>query len=488
MTEGMYPILRIPVSTYRLQFNRHFRFTDAKKIVQYLHDLGITDIYSSPYLKAKEGSLHGYDIVDHHALNPDVGTEEEYDGLVSALRKHDMGQILDIVPNHMEIASKENLWWIDVLENGLSSVYEKFFDIDWHPVKKELTNKLLLPILGDQYGNILENQELILTFEEGAFYINYYEHMFPIRPQTYSYILRHRLKELETRLTSENPHVMELLSIITALDHLPPYTELNEEKVKERYREKEVIKKRLLNLYAESTEIKEFIDQNINIFHGSKGDSKSFDLLDNLLDSQVYRLSYWRVATEEINYRRFFDISNLAAIRVENPEVFKETHSLVFRLIRENKVTGLRVDHPDGLYNPSEYFQRLQGNCLAQSQPENKTEDSEKPAALSVQDVTGQNTLIQHNKELPAPGIQSKQFYIVGEKILALTEKIPEDWPIYSTTGYEFLNLLNGIFVETRNAKKFDRIYTSFIKTKLQFHAIFHAIRIIKPVPMKRKN
>ncbi len=328
---------RIPIATYRLQFNRYFKFSHARTLVSYLYDLGITDIYASPYFKAKEGSLHGYDIVDHNTLDPEIGTEEEYNELVNKLWEYGMGQILDIVPNHMCITSKENVLWMDVLENGPSSIYEKYFDIDWEPIKKELKDKVLLPILGDQYGNVLDRQELKLNFVEGAFIIQYYEHNFPVRPKTYIDILKHGINELEKSLSPENPHYIELLSIITAINYLPSYTEKDKDKIIERDREKEIIKKRLWNLYSESAEIKNFIDENMRIFNGEKGEPRSLDLLDSLISQQVYRLSNWRVATEEINYRRFFDINDLAAIRMEDPVVFRDTHRLVCKLIKAKK-------------------------------------------------------------------------------------------------------------------------------------------------------
>ena len=457
---------RVPVSTYRLQFNRHFRFTDAKAIIHYLNNLGISDIYASPYFKAREGSLHGYDIVDHNSLNSEIGTEEEYHGMIQELWKYGMGQILDIVPNHMCITSKENTWWMDVLENGSGSIYADFFDIDWEPVKIELKDKVLIPILGDQYGIVLERQELQLVFENGDFFLCYYQHKFPIRPKTYIDILQYRIDELKNLLSPENPHLNELLSIITALNHLPSYTEKDPEKIAERYREKEIIKKRLWNHYSGNIEIKTFIDENVRTLNGVKDKPESFDFLDNLLNQQIYRLSQWSVATEEINYRRFFDINDLAAIRMENSLVFRETHKLIFKLIREGKVTGLRVDHPDGLYNPSEYFQRLQKNCFLYKRldlPGYGTETSDREAEI----------LKQYN-ELLSANPQMKAFYIIGEKILIKGEKIPEDWPIFGTTGYDFLNSLNGIFVETMNVKIFDDIYARFIRSKLNFQNIVY--------------
>jgi len=475
---------RIPCSTYRLQFNKQFRFKDAKKIVPYLHDLGITDVYSSPYFMAKAGSLHGYDIVDPNSLNPEIGTEEEYNAFIAELHRYAMGQVLDIVPNHMCIESKDNVWWMDVLENGPSSPYANYFDIDWDPVKKELKDKILIPFLGDQYGNILEGQELKLAFEEGTFFICYYDNKFPVIPKTYIYILKYRLDSLKNVLSSDSPHFIELLSNITALDHLPSYTETDSEKVAERYREKEIIKKRLWVLYNESSEIKIFIDENIRIFNGIKGESPSFDLLDELLKMQAYRLSYWRVATEEINYRRFFDINSLAAIRIENPVVFEATHKLIMRLISEGKVTGLRVDHPDGLYNPSEYFYTLQRNCFLRTRLY-YSERLKKEIALPYKKKDLESEILKQYDEISSSDPQFKAFYIVGEKILIKDERMPEDWPIFSTTGYVFLNTVNGIFIKTDNAKAFDDIYARFIKTKLHFpDIVYEKKKLIMQVAM----
>ena len=477
MTMKMFSDPRIPISTYRLQFNHLFTFSDARKIIQYLYDMGISDIYASPYFRARVGSLHGYDIVDHHTLNPEIGTEEEYHEMIHELWKHGMGQILDIVPNHMCITSKDNLWWMDVLENGPSSVYAEYFDIDWEPVKIELKNKVLIPVLDDQYGNVLERQELQLVFENGDFFLSYYQHKYPIRPKTYIDILQYRGYELKNRLPPEDPHLNELLSIITALNHLPLPTEKDPGKITERYREKEIIKKRLRSLCHENPKIEDFINENVTIFNGIKGTHESFNLLDNLLNQQIYRLSQWSVATEEINYRRFFDINDLAAIRMENPLVFRETHKLVFKLIREGKVTGLRVDHPDGLYNPSEYFQRLQKNCFLYQRfdlPGYGTESSDKEAEI-----------LKQYHELLSTEPQIKAFYIIGEKIFIKGEKMPEDWPIFGTTGYVFLNSLNGIFVETTYAKIFDDIYSRFIKSKLNFqNVVYEKKKLIMEVIM----
>lgn len=468
--DNTHPALpRIPVSTYRLQFNGQFRFSDATEIVPYLYHLGITDIYASPYFKAKEGSPHGYDIVDHSQLNPEVGTEEEYDAMTDTLRQFGMGQILDVVPNHMCITGKDNRWWMDVLENGRSSLHNDFFDIEWDPVKDELKDKVLLPILGDQYGRVLENQEISLSFEEGAFYVLYYDNKIPIRPQTYTLVLECGLTRLEEKLRNDDPHFMDFLSIITALKHLPSVTEDETERIVERIREKEVIKRRLASLCKDCPEIEAFILENIYLFNGAKGDPRSFDNLDKLLREQIYRLSYWQVATDEINYRRFFDINSLAAIRAEKPEVFLRTHDSIFRLIREGKVTGLRIDHPDGLYNPSDYFEKLQRECFVHTMAghaEKVTEEHGLPYGKTYID----SEITQRYEEMVSENPTAKPFYIVGEKILLKSERMPEEWRTYSTTGYVFLNSLNGIFVETQNAKLFDRIYSTFIRDKEQYN------------------
>ncbi|MGD1074799.1 MAG: malto-oligosyltrehalose synthase, partial [Thermodesulfovibrionales bacterium] len=465
------PVPRIPVATYRLQFNHGFGFSDAKKILQFLHELGITDLYASPYFRARKGSLHGYDIVDPNALNAEVGTQQEYDEFVSELHRHGMGQILDIVPNHMCIDS-DNVWWMDVLENGPSSYDADLFDIDWTPAVRKLTNKILLPILGDQYGRVLERQELQLAFEEGSFFVYYYDNKLPILYNTYIFILQHRMDDLKSVVADEDPHLIELLSIITALKHLPPYTEKDPERIAERYREKEIIKKRLFTLCNESPELKAFIDENVRIFNGIRGDRKSFTLLDELLREQVWRPSHWQVATEEINFRRFFDINNIAAIRMEDPKVFEETHRLTLELIAEGKVTGLRVDHPDGLYDPSGYFKSLQRNCFVRRCTVEKQGKGTVPSGENQADLS--SYLSRQYDEIMASESQFKPFYIIGEKILTKGEKLPDDWPIFGTTGYVFLNSLNGIFVESRNVKGFEKVWSRFIKANINFQDIVY--------------
>ena len=465
-----FSLQKIPVSTYRLQFNLLFGFVDATEVIPYLNALGITDVYASPYFKARRGSVHGYDIIDPNRLNPEVGTEEEYHVLTKRMKNYGMGQILDIVPNHM-CAESENQWWSDVLENGRSSIYADFFDIDWNPPVRKLAGKILIPILGDHYGKVLERQELELVFEKGGFFVSYFGNKFPIRPDTYKLILQHRIEDLQTRLSSDSPHLTELLRVITVLTHLTLHSKKNQDNIGERYYEKETIKNRLFMLCNESLEIRNFITENIRIFNGIKGNIQSFNRLDGLLSEQIWRLSNWRIGMEEINYRRFFDINNLAAIHIENPEVFDKIHRLIFKLITERNVTGLRVDHPDGLYNPSEYFKKLQQACFVKNMtPFTGSGGNE----LLPKDLDLESQIVQQFDNILSSDPQFKPFYIIAEKILTKSEKIPEDWPLFGTTGYDFLNSLNGIFVDIGNAKAFDHIYSEFIKMKINFQDIVY--------------
>ena len=471
--------LRIPRATYRLQFNNGFTFCAAQEIVPYLHSLGISDIYASPYFKASPGSLHGYDMLDQNQLNPEVGSAEEHAAWCTALAQSGMGQILDIVPNHMCIEGQGNRYWADLLENGPSSRYASFFDIDWHPVKQELHNKILIPILGDQYGTVLEQGELQLVFDEGSFYLTYYEHRLPIIPKTYSKILTLQIADLEQELSPEAPQLQELMSIITALKHLPPITEQAPDRIAERYREKEVIKRRLWNLYQNSGVLKAFIDRNLSIFNGSKGDPRSFDHLDALLHEQVYRISHWRVATEEINYRRFFDINSLGAIRVEDPAVFDATHQLIFALVASGKISGLRIDHADGLQDPVEYLKRLQAACFTNvygACPSSEDADTGDASGLAI--------AAKYAKILRADPCY-KPFYILAEKVLIKSEKLPDNWPAFGTTGYDFANQVNGIFVETANARLFETIYTRFMHHRIDFHdVVYQKKKLVMQVAM----
>jgi (1->4)-alpha-D-glucan 1-alpha-D-glucosylmutase len=347
---------RVPRATYRLQLNKDFRFADVLALVPYLAQLGISHVYASPFLKARPGSLHGYDIVDHNQVNPEIGTESELEALLDALRGHGLGIVLDVVPNHMGVLQSDNGWWLDVLEKGQGSPFAKYFDIDWEPAKPELHGKVLLPVLGDHYGEVLERGELKLAKKGGKWRVCYYDHSLPLNKES--------LRKTDFGKIRRDPLAL----------------------------------------------------------HG-------------LLERQHYRLSYWRVASDEINYRRFFEIVDLAALRVEDEEVFEATHKLVARLCKRPGVDGLRIDHPDGLADPRTYFERLGRLCGTP--------------------------------------------WIVVEKITADYETLPADWPVHGTTGYRYANVLTGLFVNKEAEGRFDRLYQRFTGERDAFAQIAYESRML---------
>jgi len=438
---------RLPVATYRLQFNAGFTFRQALQIVPYLARLSVSDIYASPLLHARAGSAHGYDVVAHHEFNPELGTREDFDDLCRALRDAGLGLILDVVPNHMAASSNENAWWRDVLENGPASPYASYFDIDWSPVKSDLENKLLLPVLGEPYGQALEAGLLRVFEEQGAFWLRYHEQRFPLAPRSYAFVLNQRLDELNSELGADHPDIIELLSILTAISNLPTFTETATERIQERQREKEVIKRRLRTLLESSPRVAEHVACNVGNINGQPGVSGSFDRLDDLLQQQAYRLAYWRVAADEINYRRFFDVNDLAAICVENPSVFDAVHQLAFELLDAGQVTGLRIDHPDGLFDPPGYLQKLQERRFLRLSQEATRRNDDWPTLEQAL-----RSLWQSAGTLPGSPV-SRPLYVVVEKILEHDEPIPADWLTHGTVGYEFLNGLGGLLVNPAGAK-----------------------------------
>ncbi|HSL91352.1 MAG TPA: malto-oligosyltrehalose synthase [Candidatus Limnocylindrales bacterium] len=440
------PALRIPIATYRLQFNPRFRFEDARGLVPYLDALGITDLYASPLFQARRESTHGYDVTDPTRLNQELGSEEEFDALVSALKERDMGLLLDIVPNHMS-ASSENRWWMDVLENGAGSPYAPFFDIDWHSSKKAVKGKVLLPILGGPYGRVLENQELSLCLEKSGFLVRYNRVKLPLSVKSYLRILSHRIETLEETYGADSPAFRELWELIASIEHLPDLPPGDSAAATARFRKEEEIRDALWRLNQGRPEIRSFLEENIRIINGRKGNPESFEPLDRLLSEQHYWLSFWRLANEEINYRRFFAVSDLVSLRVEDPRVFEASHELVLRLAAEGKVTGLRVDHIDGLYDPLGYLASLKDHL-----------GSGNPAAED------------------SPG----SFYIVVEKILQDGEIPPPEWPVFGTTGYGFLNAVNGVFVSARGAREMDGIYARFLGAKMDFgEVVYRAKKLV---------
>jgi (1->4)-alpha-D-glucan 1-alpha-D-glucosylmutase len=444
---------RRPTSTYRLQLHPGFGFDDAARVVPYLAALGVSDLYLSPPLAAAPGSTHGYDVVDHGRLNPELGGEAAFDRLAEACRSRGMGLLLDFVPNHMGIGA-QNVWWMDVLENGPSSVWAPAFDVDWTPLKSELGYRVLVPVLGDQFGRVLERGELVLVREGGALGVRYFDGVFPVAPRSVPLVLRHRLAELRARVGAQDVHYQELESICASLEKLAPRTDTSAEAVADRAREKEVAKRRLAALCEASPAVRAFVDENVRIFNGTPGEPRSFDLLERLLDAQAYRLAFWRVAGEEINYRRFFDVNALAAIRMEEPSVFAAAHRLVLSLVERGKASGLRIDHPDGLYEPPAYFRRLQASFLLE-----RARGLAAARGLPPGEAGDALLLPRIAAALQSGALPARPLYVVVEKILVTPERMPDGWEVDGTTGYEFLAAVNGLFVDPEAERAFDGIW-----------------------------
>ncbi|MGH7396869.1 MAG: malto-oligosyltrehalose synthase [Candidatus Rokuibacteriota bacterium] len=465
-------------ATYRLQLGTALGFDAVTDLGPYLHALGVSDAYLSPCFRCGPGSSHGYDVTDHNAFNPEIGSAAAFDRMAGELAALGLGLILDVVPNHMGIAGDANPWWLDVLENGPASPRAGFFDIDWAPIKPELRNRVLLPVLPDQYGRALESQQLQLEFGDGAFHLRYAGARLPIAPDSYAQILTERLDALAARLGPEDAGLQELRSILTALEHLPGRTETDPPRTEERLREKEIIKRRLGALAKESAEIREHVEETVRNFNGTPGDPASFDALDLLLSAQTYRLADWRVAGDEVNYRRFFDVSHLAAIRMEQRAVFDAAHELVLRLVGEGKVTGLRVDHPDGLYAPGEYFRRLQEGALA------ATARRLMPA-LGAGEAEALGALYRARAADRATGLEARPLWVAAEKILGPGEPLPDWWAVAGTTGYDFLASVNGLFVDRGTSRQMSTLYTrlSGVSGPMADHT-YAAKRLIMQVSM----
>ncbi len=464
----------VPASLYRIQLSRLFTFKDATALVPYWKELGIDAVYCSPYFQAVPESLHGYNVADPNSINTEIGSEEDYQAFCQVLSAHGMGHIVDVVPNHMGISANNNIWWMDVLENGQSSPYAPYFDIEWASAKSELKGKVLLPVLGDLFGRVLENQELCLRFEEGSFSVYYYDRRLPVDPQTYPMILEYGLEELEALLGKDSADILEYLSIVTAFRNLPSHGESSSEKIAERCREKEIAKARLGVLARRSLNIQTFIEGRVGIFNGKKGDPRSFDLLEGLLNQQAYRLSLWSVASQEINYRRFFNINDLAAIHIENEKVFLHYHQRTFSLIREGKISGLRIDHPDGLYDPPAYFRALQRECFLQMILK-EWDESVRQSDVPLDPIDLDNARATLDRLLVSEFASSPGFFVVVEKILDRNEHLPLDWNIHGTVGYDFLNALNGLFVDSENGEAFSRLYEEYIGQKIDFEELVYA-------------
>jgi (1->4)-alpha-D-glucan 1-alpha-D-glucosylmutase len=416
--------MRIPTATYRLQFNSEFKFADAKKITAYLAALGISDLYASPVFKARTGSTHGYDVVDPTQLNPELGTEEDFNDLITETKQYQLGWLQDIVPNHMAYDS-QNSWLMDVLENGPDSSYVEYFDIAWNaPFSNKDGEPILAPMLGNFYGESLENGEIQLKYEQSGLTVNYYSLSIPLKLESYATFLTYNLGKLARILGRRHPDFVKLLAILYILKNIS-----SDVVGKQRRQDQtEFVRGLLWELYTGNPEIKAFVDENVQVFNGEKGNIESFNLLDRLLSEQFFRLSYWKVGAEEINYRRFFTVNELISVKVEELKVFNNTHDFIAKSVSEGKFTGLRIDHIDGLYDPTQYLERLR----------EKTGDT----------------------------------YITVEKILQIGEDLPNYWQIQGTSGYDYLNYINGIFCQRSNRDRLDEIYRNVTGFRTTFSDI----------------
>ena len=412
---------RIPQSTYRLQFSRAFTFRDAWELTPYLHELGISDCYASPIFKARPGSTHGYDTCDFSQLNPELGTWADFERWTERLHSLGMGLLMDLVPNHMG-ADPCNGWWRDVLEKGEASAQAQWFDINWHSSDPTLQGKVLVPILEDRYDRVLEAGKIRVVFDEDAFWIVYYQHRFPVDPESQQWLRQEFLAEGRQE---ETEAVEEFRSAFETKDG------------------RQWQRGTVANVRPSTRDL---LERGLAEINGTRGNPASFDRLHQLLQQQHYRLAYWPLSSVEINYRRFFDVSELVSLRMELPEVFEASHQLVFRLLREGRVTGLRIDHPDGLRDPREYFSRLQDGVAPRSE------------MISVDGVS-------------PPGC----LYVVAEKILSPHEELPGDWQVSGTTGYDFLNRATALFVNSANLPALDELYYEFTRNRVDFASLVSA-------------
>lgn len=437
---------RVPASTYRLQLHGSFTFADAAETLPYLKGLGIGDVYASPIFEARPGSMHGYDVTRHDKLNPELGGEEGFARFADCLRELSMGLLLDIVPNHMGVGNDAQ-WWQDVLGNGRASQYADYFDIDWRPLKSDMHDKLLLPVLGCQYGEELEAKRIQLVEIDGFLRIRYFDHLIPIAPRSLPYIFpQQEYDELGVPET-----IRELLREIT---HIPPHETADKNLALQRRQQLNDLRPRWRAALL-SSDAKPALRAALDRMNGAEGNPASFNRLHEFLEQQPWRLAYWRVSAEEINYRRFFDINDLVGLRMENPMVFAATHCLIRRLLARGAVTGIRIDHCDGLFNPRQYLLRLQllyvaSRCMGEEHQDSAAENG---IELAVRDAMRGYDWSSEQGPL----------YVIVEKILGSGEKLPPDWPVRGTSGYDFVYYGNQVFIFGENKKRFTQFYQNLI-------------------------
>jgi (1->4)-alpha-D-glucan 1-alpha-D-glucosylmutase len=435
---------RAPLSTYRMQLHGAFNFADVEAVLPYLRRLGVGDCYLSPVFEARPGSMHGYDVTRHDRVNPELGGEEGFARLTATLQDAGMGLLLDIVPNHMGVGN-DSVWWQDVLENGRASQYAEFFDIDWTPLKADMQGKLLLPILGNQYGEELENKRIQIAIEDGVAKVRYYDYSMPLAPLTLPMIF-------SEKQTAEL--LQRFRDLLRELSHIPPNDTSDSNLAMQRRSQLEEIKPRIREALLRPHN-QEPIAAALEKVNGKVGDARSFDRLHQILEAQPYRLAFWRVSAEEINYRRFFDVNDLVGLRMENPAVFAATHCLIRRMLAKKQVTGLRVDHCDGMFNPRQYLIRLQLLYLA-----SQCRGAVPSGSLAPNGI--ESEIREAVRGYDWSGVQGP-LYVVVEKILEPREALPREWPVRGTSGYDFVHFANQVFIQQENRKRFNDLYTAVI-------------------------
>lgn len=425
----------VPLATYRLQFNSNFQFRDAIGILDYLRELGISHIYASPVFTSRRGSGHGYDVTDPTRIDPDLGGEQGFAELQAAIEQRNMRLLLDIVPNHMA-ASSENRWWMDVLEFGPDSSFASYFDINWRTPSRSLENKLLLPFLAKPFGEVLDGGELRITHEDGRLFLRYQEQTFPIAPSSYAEILRYREHDLSLAVEMGSPAEQEWRGIVAAAESIASDHGVSAQAATERRTKAEHLRERLRQLISASTEMAAFLDRTLDALHGTRGDRQSFCGLERILSAQHYRLAFWQTASDSINYRRFFSITDLVGVRVEDPAVFDATHEGIIRAGAKRGISGFRIDHIDGLRDPRGYLARLRDRLSADTPDE--------------------------------------RAYVVVEKILARDEHLPTDWLVEGTTGYDYLNYANRLLVDSERGGAIVDVYSRWINGHMEFGDVLY--------------
>ncbi|MFH1369384.1 MAG: malto-oligosyltrehalose synthase [Elusimicrobiota bacterium] len=420
--------MMIPRATYRIQFTPKYAFSDAMKILDYLSGLGISHIYASPVLRSRKGSDHGYDMVDPEQIDPELGGEDGFEELARSVREHGMFWLQDIVPNHMAFDTENNML-MDVFENGEHSPYRDYFDIEWKHIYSNMRGRVLAPFLGKFYSECLESGEIRLQYAENGLSINYYSLKFPLKIESYAAVFERNLEKLDQDSGKDNPDFMKYIGNLNLTKNVNQNKESRAEQIKH-------FKKMMWGLYTESGAVRSFIDGNITELNGKQGDRGSYNELDKLLSEQYYRLSFWKVASEEINYRRFFTVNDLISMRVEKQDVFDRMHVKIFEQIEKGNIHGLRIDHIDGLFDPDTYLNNLRG--------------------------------------------KNKDIYIVVEKILGYDEDLPPEWEVHGTTGYDILNFMNGLFCNGRNQRIFTSLYSKFAEIIPRYEeVVFNRKRLI---------